>query len=189
MIRRNFMKLSAAGIAGMVAVTTGCPFSTVYSNIQSYVPMGLATVSAILGILADAGISLGPAATIVSLIVQAFGIVSAAITDYLNAPSTTKATLLGKISNALIEVENSINDFWAAVNIPNPQIANLIQNLLATIVQAIGGFLSQLPAPAQAVRTGPKPILAPAVKMSPAQFRKQVNDLLNAAGKGQFAIQ
>jgi hypothetical protein len=187
--RRGFMKILSAGVGGVVVLTTtACPFSSIYSSIETYVPLALGTISSVLAVLASAGIVLGPAGAVVAEVIAAFGVVSSAINNYLNAPSTTKATLLGKISDALAAAEGAINAFWSALPQLPPSIGTLIQNLLATIVQAIGGFLSQLPAPAMAIKATPKQILAPAVKMSPAQFKKQINDLLVAAGKGAYAI-
>lgn len=212
MNRRNFLfnsgkALTVTALASVVSITTACPtwLMNLYADIMKYVPVGLAAFNAILNILTGAGVIPPGAGTaveaIANLVKVAFADLQAAITQYQNAPAADKATLLGEISVALATVEANLQAFWSNLNIPDVNLANIIEGLLGVILGTLAAFAAQLPAPPAAPDTNSKLgvarsrranlqklIRVTAKKRTVKQFKADFNIRLTEGGYGKNVI-
>ena len=183
--RRSFAGRMMAG-AGMLAVssmTTACWFTgTVFTQIMSYVGVGLTAFQAVVDLL-DPALAVA-VNSIVAPIKAGFADLQLAVQAYNNAPAASKSTLLGKISTILSDLQSQIQNFWSNLNLPDGSLATLIQGLLGIILSTLAGFATQLPAPVAAPRALPaKAISVAPVKRNKKQFEKDFNGALVAAGK------
>jgi hypothetical protein len=199
--RRSFAQLSLGAVAlastlGSTVLETACTFGTVFAAILKYVGVGLQAFQAVVDLLTGAGVlPLGSAPAldaIIALVKAGFADLQVAVTNYNNNPGD-KTTLLGKISAALASLEANIQTFWSDLQIPDGKLAALVQGLLGIIISTLQGFATQLPAPAptpalKAAAENPKRLTVPTLKLTPAQFKKRFNALLEQNGYPQLAI-
>lgn len=195
--------IAALGVGSVVSVTTACPawLVSIYTDILKYVPTGLSAFSVILSILSGAGL-LPPGAdaainVIINLVKAGFADLQTAITQYQNAPAAQKAGLLGAISTALAIVESDVQMFWSNLNIPDGNLASLIQGLLGVIISTLAAFASAIPAPPpsdalaaahQRRASLAKIITVPPQRRTVKQFKKAFNADLAASGYNQYCI-
>jgi hypothetical protein len=194
--RRGFGKLSLSALAlftslGSLVVTTGCG---IVADLLKYIPVALQAITGIVSVLTGGGIALSPLVNEIIRDAQAaFANLSADITAYENAPAVDKTTFLGKVSTALAIAEGNIQQFWAALNIPDAVIATVVAGVLGVIVSTLSYFASQLPTPApspalaamQAKRgaiPGSKLLNVPAKKRSLKQFKSDLNSAFGNTG-------
>lgn len=184
--------------ASLSQMAVGC--SNLFTEILNYANVGLSGFSSILNILAGAGvISMGAAAPInriVTAVKAGFADLQTAVNDYEAAPAANKATLEGKISTALQDLQNEITAFWNNLTIPDAQTATLIQGLLEVITTTLAGFATQLrPAPASSNARASllraqsnKPLSFTGHPRSQRQFKNDFNALLHARGLDKYAL-
>ena len=184
--RRMFMKSSLFASAFSL-VAAGCPsFSNVFSDISTYVGLGVTAVSGVVAILSGGGIvstAAGVAITAVLALIKAgFADISAAVAEYENAAPADKATLEGKISTAIQAVVDQIQNFWNDLKIPDAKLASTVQGLLELIVGTLSAFLTKLPAaPAAPTVTARKLAVAPKMRTAKG-FVKDYNNILAQNG-------
>jgi len=146
--RRGFTKLCSTGLivfaSGLTVFITGCG---VFSDIQTWVPVGLAALQ---GILTALGPLVSPgAAQIVSLIKIGFADLVATVNAYTSDTNPAdKATLVAKIRTILNDIVKGFQDLLVALNLANNPIEVVVVDLANVILSALAGFLSQLPVPA-----------------------------------------
>lgn len=197
MNRRKFFTYSGAGtlaIAGGSIMNTGCWLTgNVFNSIMGYISVGLQAFSAVTQLLTGSGVitaTEGTAiATVINLVKVGFADLQTAVANYENAPAAQKATLMGKVSTALADLEGVIQQFWNDLQIPDVKLANLIQGLLGIILSTLSGFATQLPAPAGVkARVLAKTIVVPPQKRSQKQFKKDFNQILKENGYSQYEV-
>ena len=174
--------------------------SNLFTEILAYISVGLQGFASIMNILSGLGvIPVGSGAALnmaIALVKSGFADLQTAVNDYESAPAASKATLEGKISTVLQDLQNEITAFWNNLALPSPQDAALIQGLLEVITTSLAAFATQLPpAPASSVMHGSslraqsKVSLAIAGhKRSKRQFRSDFNAILHAHGMDKYAI-
>jgi hypothetical protein len=183
--RRDFGKMVGGGVAvGTLGMTTmGLSCSSVFTDIATYVPVGLQAFEAVVDIIDPAAvIVLNPIITIVK---ASFADLTSAISAYNNAPAASKATLLGKISTAINDVTASLQRFWNDANLPDGTLATTISSVLQIILSTLTAFLPSLPpaaAPANAPKTLAKTMSITPVKRTQKQFKADVNAALTKGG-------
>lgn len=195
MNRRNFFLYSSVGaITGSTVLTTGCWFSSnLFTSITKYVGVGLQGFSAIVGILEGAGIINPVAGTaifaLINLVKAGFADLQTAVNNYNAAPAEQKQTLLGKISVAVATLEQSLQEFWSDLQIPNPGLATVIEGLLGVILSTLAGWSSGLPAPVGVQKRAlAKAIVVTPKKRSPSQFKKDFNAIIVQGAYGQYTV-
>jgi len=189
MKRRAFLQwASLSGLALAIPNFLGCSWSSIYAQIKAYVPVGVNAFIAVLGVLGANNISTTALTGGVNAVKGAFAVITAAIDAYNSAPADQKTTLLSKISLAISDATQNLNQFWSNLSIPDAKLATLIEGLLGVITSTLGAFAAQLPAAptptvalARAIRSVPK-------KRSVKQFKADFNKLLADAGQSQFAL-
>jgi hypothetical protein len=99
--------------------------------------------------------------------------------------------LAGKIATALTAAEDSVQQFWNALKIPDAKLAALIEGLLGVIISTLSGFAAALPAPAAppARAQRAKRIATPAQRRSVKQFKQDFNGVLARSGYEKYALQ
>jgi hypothetical protein len=139
--RRQFGKMVGAGALalGIGEISMGFSCATVYTDIENYVPIGLAAFNTIITLIDP------PLATVLApvivLVKAAFADLTAAITEYNNAPAAGKTTLLGKVRLAIQAVIDNLNKFWSDANIPDSPLASMIVGVLQIVVSTLAAFL------------------------------------------------
>lgn len=198
--RRAFAKLcSGFGLTALVSSLAACTFSSVYADILAYVPAALSAFSVILSILSGAGVSIAPAvALIVNAVKAALADLQTAVTLWNDAPAAGKATLLGKISTALLVAEETLQEFWTNLDIPDSGLAATISGLLQIILETLMGFQSAIPAAPtvtteSALAIHRRESLRNVVTYTPTrrslkQFKQVYNAYLVTKGFPQFSI-
>lgn len=183
MTRRAFgQRLVLLGaVMAMPFQLAGCLFATVWADIQKYVPVGLQAFAAVVSILTGQGIITGAAAAIQALITAvtaAFGTVSSAVTSY---EASANNTTLGAVANALTAAANSIQQFWANLNIPDANLAATIKGLLEVITTTLSGFIAALPSSSVALQApSPNSLSMTPHRRSLHAFKSDFNKVLKA---------
>lgn len=185
MNRRTFVTriASLAAVAAMPLRFLACAGRTtaqVIAEIQQYVALGKQAFTSVVAILTGNGVMTTTLVQVEQKVLAAFDDITAAVTAYLNAPASGKATLLGAISTALQVAENELQTFWADLNIPDPKLLAIIQAALVVIISTIQGYIASLPpAPVPAGMRSPSKRLAVTPKRrTPAQFKADFNKVL-----------
>jgi hypothetical protein len=147
--RRNFVQ--RVGSFALLAIAAGSSVAlvgcSVFANIVNWIPVGLAAIESIVTLL---GPLVPPGALgIIMLIKAAFADLSAALNQY-NSDSNPadKATLLAKIRTLLNDIAVNFQSFLNVLNLGNNPIVAIVIGLANIILNAIAGFLGQLPAAA-----------------------------------------
>jgi phage-related protein len=190
--RRQFGKLVGTGAlaVGIGEVTLGLSCASLEADLEKYVPIGLSAFQTIVS-LVDPPIA-AAVAGVITLVKAGFADVAAAVQDYQDAPAANKATLLGKISTAIVAVQSELQTFWNDLNLPDGSLATTISNLLAVILSTLAAFLPSLPAAASSA-SARQANLRKVVPFTPqrrsvSQFRKAFDAVLTANGHGDLAI-
>jgi hypothetical protein len=192
--RRNFGKLWGTCLlalsVGPSLLSTGC--GTSFATILSWIDTGLAAFQAVVDLLVGQGILMVTAGSAIDLVIKAvkaaIADIGTAVSNYNAAPAASKASLVGKISTALVVAQNLIAQFWNDLSIPDTKLASTVAGLLGLIVSTLAGFMSLLPptpAPA-ALRTFPKTLTVTPQKRSVPQFKSAFNGILDANGFSQY---
>jgi hypothetical protein len=139
--RRNFGKLVGAGaLGGTLGMTTmGLSCGSVFTDIENYVPIGLAAFQEIISLVAPAEAAV--LAPIIAIVKATFADLTSIITQYQNAPAADKATWLGKVKTAVNAVIAELQQFWNDANLPDGGLASTISGVLQIILSTLAAFL------------------------------------------------
>jgi hypothetical protein len=189
--RRKFMghlallapsAVTIAGGTGLLVMQSGCNPTTVWQEIEKWVPLGISSFEAIVALvdpLAAPGV-----AAIAQLVEAGFSALSAAIDGYLNAPAADKATFAQKIELIFQQIVANIQQFITAIGQSSSPIVKVAVALIQIIVSTIEGFLGQiLPTPAGHVtefKMGRETITVTPVRRNRASYIAAWNEIVNA---------
>jgi hypothetical protein len=143
--RRQFGKtiLGAAptvALAGGLGITTmGLSCGSIWSDIENYVPIGIEAFDEVLSLLDPT--LLTAISGIIKDVQAGFTALIGAITNYENAPASTKTTLVGKITTAINALISALQSFWSATNLPDGSLAQTIEGVLQLIISTLAAFL------------------------------------------------
>jgi hypothetical protein len=189
--RREFARQAGFGLSVMVSsfASAGCLISaSVFDNILTYIGMGLdafASVAALIPVL-------GPAAAIVPLVNSGFALLKAAVAEYQAAPAATKATLLGKIKDALLALQDNLAAFVNALPNSSP-VLTLAVSLIKIIVGTLAGYAAKLPAAAASTTAALRTIRLRGQAVVPVfrdakQFKRDFNAEIERGGYKQYEL-
>lgn len=189
MKRRKFIGSLAGSLAvGMSFAAAGCSFESIFATISAFVPVGLSALAGIIALIPG----LSVASPILLAVKAAFADLSAIVTEYQNAPSADKATLLGKITTALSAVIDNFQTFVSSLSIPSG-VATLVEGFASLILSTLEGFANALTptatAPAIQARLSTRTIQVSPARRSVKDFKKQWNALASANGHPEVELQ
>jgi hypothetical protein len=139
----------ATALSGLSLALTGC---NVFSDILNWVPVGEASLNAILAVLTGNGVLISPALqTLVGLIEAGFTALTAAIKEY---QSTVPAPVgaLAKIETAFKDVVDNFKTFLSSLSVSGG-LMGIVIGLAQIIFSTIAAFLNRLPAASSLRRT------------------------------------
>ena len=178
--------IGAAGIAGFVV--GGCNAAGVWSEIETWLPKGIASFEAIVTLVDPIA---SPTIVAAAELVRAgFAVLSAAVDQYIAAPAADKATFLGKVQTAFTAVTQNINQFLAAIGQSAKPIVKLAVALATIILSTIEGFMQQIgPAPVPAtLRVGAETVTVAPVQRNKKTFIADFNAACVAGGHPELSI-
>jgi hypothetical protein len=152
MERRQFLEVSGKGALGVAVLTAtagtagfvmeGCTLTVdkILTDIENWVPVGLAAFQAIVTLLDGAAAPLAP---IVSIITAAFNQVVADIKMY-QAITPPPAGALASIEAALQIIVTNFQAFLSSLNITDSKLVTLVIGFAEIILNTIAGFAAQL---------------------------------------------
>lgn len=202
--RRLFGKIMlAAAVMAHAAFEAGCTMADVIAELKQWVPLGISAVTSLLNLLGTFGIiPLGAgtiAAGLISNIITIFNDVLADIATWTATPSDS---LLTKISNELQAISGQLSTFVSTLTIGNTKWAALVESLLSLFLSTIAGYVAGIAqkmgasAATANVQARRKVMIAarPALVVEPvrrkaADFRKEFNKQVEAAGYPQYDLQ
>ena len=125
--------------------------SDVETNVKTFLPVILTSVTQILNLLASTGVlPLGTgtaAAGLLAMINAGTTTALTAIDQYENDPAADKATLAGKIREALSAMADNVSTFISNLKLTGNPAVNVVASLVSILLSAITGYANQLPAP------------------------------------------
>jgi hypothetical protein len=191
--RREFGKMvlsgaSVVGLSSAVGMTTmGLSCSSVFTDISNYVPLGIQAFDGLLEILSPSeATALAP---IITAVKAAFADLAAAVTAYENAPSASKATLVGKITTAINVVMAQLQQFWSDANLPDGTLASTIEAVLQIILSTLAAFLPLLGGNVVSTKKALKKTITYAPKKrTKKQFKADVNNAFAQNGYSKVVI-
>lgn len=185
--RRKFFGVSFKSAFGLALfrvglATTGAMIlggCDLEDEIAAWVKIGSSAIGTIITLLVNAGIlACATCSVLANAAVAAINAIGVAVQTWKNNPSQT---LLQKISDALQSALAAANSFFESVSIPDQQLATLIEGFVSLIVNAIVGYLGQLPAPTQPAakefKLGKKTLQIKPVVMKAGAFKSKWNAL------------
>jgi hypothetical protein len=201
--RREFVKrssLTAIGIRLAIGASSlGMVGCNVFTDIENWVPVGIAAVNSILGVLSANGVVISaPIQLAVKTLMDAFNAITAAVKEYQSASPAPVGTL-AKVELAIKDVLDQFGAFLNQLNVlPNGLFA-IISGLAQVVISTITAFMGELPATstaayarASAVRTtySVGAVMIPVVpkKRSVKQFKKDFNSTLDGAKNTGVAV-
>lgn len=196
MNRREFVGTLSAGAAalalsGASLELEGCNPTSVWTQIQQWVPVGISAFESIVALvmpLAAPGID-----AIAEMVKAGFASLASAIDDYLNAPAAEKATFAQRVQLILTDLGNNIQAFLTAIGQSSNPIVKVAAALISILVNVIAGFLNQIPGPAAfkfrtELHVGSTVIPVVATNMNRSTFIAAFNEQLNASGHSDLDI-
>lgn len=174
--RRNFGQVVGAGaLAGSLGITTmGLSCNSVFTDIENYVPIGLAAFQEIISLVAP--VEAAALAPIIAIVKATFADLAAAVAQYNNAPAADKATWLGKIKTAINAVIAELQQFWNDANLPDGGLASTIAGVLQIILSTLAAFLPLIGgAVAVSAKKLAKTLPVVPKKRSQKQFKADIN--------------
>lgn len=147
--RREFVKISGGALAmvgagGLGLMTSGC---NVFTDIENWVPVGIATFNSLVTLLENAGVinpvAGAPITAAIGLVQAGFAQIVADVKAY-QAIQPPPAGALAKIQAALQVVDSNFQAFLASINVSDNKLLQLVVGLAGIILSAIGGFINQL---------------------------------------------
>jgi phage-related protein len=183
------LALCSGFIAATIASLEGCNAGSVWTQIQTWVPVGISAFEQILILVAPLA---APGIDVIAEAVKAgFSVLAGAISQYINAPAADKVTLLQKVQLAFQDVSQNLQAFLTAINVAgtNP-IVKVVLGLVSIILSTIASFMSQIgptPAPVALRAAGTQVDVVP-VKRSLKQFKADFNAALVAAGHPELRV-
>jgi hypothetical protein len=185
--RRQFGKMVGTGALalGIGELTMGLSCSSIFSDIETYVPIGIEAFESIIAIITPAEAT--ALSGIITIVKAAFADLAAAVTAYENAPAANKATLLGKITTAINAVMTAIQEFWSQANLPDGTLAATIEGVLQVILSTLAAFLPLVGSTMdtryqERLQKLPHQITFTPAKRSQKQFKAAVNVVFSSHG-------
>ena len=188
--RRGMLKVSASSVllyfvASASSLLIGCSFSSVFSAIQSWIPIGLNAFNSVLLILEGAGL-INPVegsaiAAFIAVIKAGFAQLSADVEAY-QAITPPPAGALAKIEAVMGVIVSNFQAFLTSIKVSDSTIINLVVGLVQIILSTIAGFQAALPSAASGkvsamapVQFGGTVIAVVPKRRSRKQFAKDFN--------------
>ena len=184
--RRQFAGHLARGaavvaLAGTTLELDGC---NVFTDIETWIPVGIDAVNGILAVLSSNGVVLLPQVTVIVGLIQAgFTALKGAIVEY---QSTTPPPVgaLQKIETIFQDIVNNFGAFLQGINLPAGSLFTLIASLVQVILSTIAGFVNKLPTGTTTVATSLRISATQTVPVLPharskRQFKKDYNSVLD----------
>jgi hypothetical protein len=139
-----------AAILGTAELMGGC---NVFTDIINWIPVGEASVNAMIAVLTSNGIAIAPAVTTAVALTEAgLNALTAAVKEY-QATTPPPVGAVAKVQTALKDVVDNFQTFLASLNVPG-NIFSVISGLAQVVLSTIAAFEAQIPvAPAAASRT------------------------------------
>lgn len=196
--RREFGKaVSMTALGGTIGLTTmGLSCSSVFTDIENYVPIGIAAFQEVLSLIDPTEAAL--LAPIIQTVKAAFADLDAIVQQYESAPAASKATLLGKISTAISAVMSELQQFWNDANLPDGSLALTIEGVLQIILSTLAAFLPLLGSAAPVAggfgaeaygrKKLTRTITFTATKRTQKKFKADVNAVFVANGYGTHHV-
>jgi hypothetical protein len=189
--RRQFGRLMGVftilTTVGWSVLLEGCAS---FKQISGWVVTGLSSFQSVVDLLVGEGIVMVAIGSVIDLIIKgvkaAIADIGTAVDNYNNAPAATKASLLGKISDALVAAQNEISQFWNDLSIPDAKAASTVAGLLGLIVSTLSGFMASLPAATRQLMTFQKTLPRVAAAKSEGDFKKRFVAILESNGYGKY---
>ena len=185
--------------AGALAVTvsgpfllTGCSASTVFTDIEHWIPVGIAAVQGIVSLLNGAGLITPPMQVLVAAILTGFDDLLADVKAYeaLNPPPVGA---LAKIEEVFSLIVGNIQSLLAQVGGNSPVIATII-GLAQVILSTIAGFLGELPVTTRSLRmsgtfqVGSQNVTFKAERRTIRKFKRDYNHVAEAGGHREIDL-
>lgn len=166
--------------------------SDVESNVKTFLPVIVTSVTQILNLLASTGIlPLGAgtaAAGLLAMINAGTTTALTAIDEYENDPAADKATLAGKIRAALSSMADNVSTFISNLKLTGNPAVNVVASLVSILLSAITGYANQLPAPVGLAAVSPAMVAGHPLELTPAPLkRKDYVKKFNAALPAEYA--
>lgn len=134
----------AAELGGAVFILEGCGL---VGDIETWVPVGIATMKSIELVLQSNGFPLSAAEqTIFNDVIAALNALTAAAQAY-GATTPPPATAIQKLQAAFNAVTAQMATFFQAIALPEGNVLSLIVGLANIIIGAIMGFQNKIPTP------------------------------------------
>ena len=197
MFRRKFLQvLSLLWFAGSSALlVAGCDAASVFSQLVTWAPLGFKALAGIITLINPAA---GSALSI------AFGLantlwsnLTAAITNYQNDTSASKATTLGKLIDALdalgSQITSIISNLSSYVSV-SPVILMAAQAALSIIETTLSSIASHLSTTAKSAKAARAPVTVNGVTISVTaatsgkDFQNRYNTNMKAAGHTELIL-
>lgn len=139
------------GTAGAAFMLTGCPpFGTIWSEIETYVPIGVDAADAVLSLVAP---QFAPLANIAAGLVKAGVADLDAFVNDLRKPGADTTTLAGKVKTTITGISNDFQSLLASLESAGDPDVSKITGLVSVILDTLAGFAEQIPSAPVAVAT------------------------------------
>jgi hypothetical protein len=195
--RRRFIGKSSLTLIGMrIFLLTGTSLSMVgcnlFTDIENWVPVGIAAVNSILGVLSANGVVIsGPIQMTVTVLMNALNAVIAAIKEY-QSTSPAPAGTLAKVELAVKDVVDQFGAFLNQLNVLPAGLFAIISGLAQVVISTITAFMNELPATSTAAysraiatrttfRVGSLNVAIVPKKRTIRSFKKDFNSTLDGA--------
>lgn len=186
MTRRRFAL--AFGALGFLATLPACFLSSVYRDLNRYIPVALLAFGRILDILGEHGVTLGPDLTGAVLRVKAsLADIQAALLAWQESHGPTTVQW---IRGALILAISCLSDFWQRLNPLPGQLGATVHALLQILISTLTAFEAELPGAGAPAAGSPHAfgyLAAPQLR-TVKQFREDFNRVLLESKESKFAI-
>lgn len=165
--RREFGKrlMQGAGVLTVADLSMGVSCGSIFTDIDNYVPIGLESFDEILTLIAPAEATL--LAPVILVVKAAFADLTAAVTQYENAPAANKQTLIGKITTAINDVIQNLQTFWSNLNLPAGNLVSTIEGVLQIVLSTLAAFLPILGGTVTSVTTAKIAKLSKTIQIVP----------------------
>jgi len=150
--RRQFVQRSTLTVVGLrlaqgtafigtAELAGGC---NLFNDILNWIPVGEASVNAMLTVLTSNGIAIAPAVSAAVTLTEAgLTALTAAVKEY-QATTPPPVGAVAKVQTALKDVVDNFQTFLASINVPG-NIFSVISGLAQVVLSTVAAFENQLP--------------------------------------------
>jgi hypothetical protein len=188
--RREFighLGLGAATVATLGTATLGMSGCNVWTDLESWIPVGISAVNGILSILEMNGIVIAaPIQLIVNTIQAAFTALEAAVKEY-QSTTPPPVGVLQKIETIFQDIVSNFGTFLTQLGLSGG-ILSVISSLVQIILSTIAGFMNELPSASTrtlvahaTLKTGSATVPVLPHKRTRRAFKKSFNGTLDSA--------